>query len=60
MTQFSKECISGENIINGGDLSMFLGRLFQGEKVEYDSPKNLLSDKKSVFYSMCKDAALVS
>ena len=43
-----------------GDLSMFLGRLFQGEKVEYDSPKNLLSDKKSVFYSMCKDAALVS
>jgi ABC-type multidrug transport system fused ATPase/permease subunit len=34
--------------------------LSQGEKVEYDSPKNLLANKKSIFYSMCKDAALVS
>ena len=33
--------------------------LSHGEKVEFDSPKNLLSDKKSAFYSMCKDAGLV-
>ncbi len=33
--------------------------LSHGEKVEFDSPKNLLSDKKSSFYSMCKDAGLV-
>lgn len=34
--------------------------LAQGERVEYDAPKNLLNNKNSLFYSMCRDAALVS
>jgi ATP-binding cassette subfamily C (CFTR/MRP) protein 1 len=34
--------------------------LAQGEKMEFDSPKLLLADKKSIFYSMCKDANLVA
>jgi ATP-binding cassette subfamily C (CFTR/MRP) protein 1 len=33
--------------------------LAQGEKVEFNSPKNLLANKKSLFYGMCKDASLV-
>jgi len=34
--------------------------LENGHIKEFDSPQNLLSDKKSAFYSMAKDAALVS
>jgi len=33
--------------------------LSHGQKVEFDSPKILLADKKSAFYRMCKDAGLV-
>ena len=33
--------------------------LAQGQKIEFDSPKNLLANKSSVFYGMCKDAGLV-
>ncbi|XP_015783925.1 multidrug resistance-associated protein 1 [Tetranychus urticae] len=31
----------------------------KGQIIEYDSPKNLLADTKTVFYSMAKDAKLV-
>jgi len=34
--------------------------LANGERKEFDSPKNLLADKKSIFYAMSKDAQLVS
>jgi len=34
--------------------------LANGERQEFDSPKNLQADKKSLFYAMCKDAQLVS
>jgi len=33
--------------------------LDKGEVVEFDSPPNLLRDKKSIFYGMAKDAGLV-
>jgi ABC-type multidrug transport system fused ATPase/permease subunit len=33
--------------------------LAAGQIQEYDTPHNLLSDKDSQFYSMCKDADLV-
>lgn len=34
--------------------------LEQGIVAEYDSPKNLLDDKNTVFYSMAKDAGILS
>jgi ABC-type multidrug transport system fused ATPase/permease subunit len=33
--------------------------LENGKIIEFDSPKVLLADKKSAFYSMAKDAGLV-
>lgn len=33
--------------------------LDKGHVVEFDSPSNLLLNKKSIFYGMCKDAGLV-
>ena len=34
--------------------------LQNGEKVEYDSPDKLKENNASIFYSMCKDAGLVT
>ena len=34
--------------------------LSQGEIVEFDTPNNLLSDKKGIFYEMAKDFGLVT
>ena len=34
--------------------------LQNGEKIEYDSPEKLKANSSSVFYSMCKDAGLVT
>jgi len=33
--------------------------LDQGKIVEMDTPDQLIKNKKSIFYSMCKDAGLV-
>ena len=33
--------------------------LDQGEVVEYDTPKNLMSDKTTIFHAMCVDARLI-
>ena len=33
--------------------------LNQGEVVEYDSPSMLMSNKSSLFHSMCMDAGLL-
>lgn len=33
--------------------------LDKGKIQEFDSPENLLSDKKTIFYSMAKNAGLV-
>lgn len=33
--------------------------LEQGRIKEFDSPRNLLSDKKTIFYAMMKDANLL-
>ena len=33
--------------------------LDQGEVVEYDTPKNLMSDKPTIFHAMCVDARLI-
>jgi ATP-binding cassette subfamily C (CFTR/MRP) protein 1 len=33
--------------------------LDKGEVSEFDTPSNLLRDKKSLFYGMAKDAGLV-
>ena len=33
--------------------------LKDGELAEYDSPSNLLEDKSTIFYSLCRDANLV-
>lgn len=34
--------------------------LDKGKLAEFDTPKNLLENKKSIFYSMAKDAGLVN
>ena len=42
---------------------LFLFRILvlsQGEIVEFDTPNNLLSDKKGIFYEMAKDFGLVT
>lgn len=33
--------------------------LDKGKIVEFDTPENLLSQRQSIFYGMCKDAGLV-
>ena len=33
--------------------------LAAGKILEFDSPKNLLDNRKSAFYSMAKDAGLI-